>query len=164
MSAKQELLELLNSANGRSYTEAQLSFGVPAVAAEPTAEFNTEVVVSGESAAGYTGTKTIKYKRLDLATAFTDMPLTSSGPETGGTLQEVLDDIFATTTIRIYPEDLSNAAAVDFTQPSITLTAAAGSYKWTGSVVVTTSVDLRDIGQEITVDTLPGFEYPTQQP
>ena len=161
MSAKQELLALLNSANGRSYTEAQLSFGVPAVAAEPTAEFNTEVVVTGESAAGYTGTKTIKYKRLDLATTFAGHAQVSVGPETAGTLQEVLDDIFAASGVRIFPEDLTNSATVDFTQPSVTLTAAAGSYKWTGSVVVTTSVDLRNVGQEITTDTLPGFEYPT---
>ena len=161
MTAKQELLALLNTANGLSYTEAQVSFGEPSVASATDAAHNTDLVVTGVEAAGYTGTKTIHYKRLDLATVFAAHPQTSSGPETGGTLQEVLDDIFAATGVRIYAEDLTNDAAVDFSQPSVTLTAKAGSFKWTGSVTVTTSVDLRDISQQITVDTLPGFEQPT---
>ena len=161
MSSKTELLALLNTANGTHYTEAQVSFGAPAVAAAPDADHNTEITVSGVSAAGYTGSMALKYKRLDLATQFVGHPQSSSGPETGGTLQEVLDDIFAATAVRLYPEDFSNSASVDFSQPSITLTAAATSLKWVGSLVVTTTVDLRDISASIATDTLPGFEYQT---
>lgn len=161
MSAILELLALLNTANGRSYTDSQVEFGVPAVIEGAQAgQPNTTVTVSGIEAAGYTGSKELTYKRLDLAQTFSGRTLESKGPETAGTLQEVLDDIFAATAVRIYPEDLENGAAVDFTQASVTLTAKATSLKWLGSVVVNTSVDLRDISSEITTSELPGFEYP----
>lgn len=162
MSAILELLALLNTANGRSYTDAQVQFAAPAeIVGAEAGQPNTTVVVSGIEAAGYTGSKELSYKRLDLTQTFTGHTLESKGPETAGTLQEVLDDVFAATGVRIYPEDLTNGAAVDFTQPSVTLTAKAESLKWLGSVVVNTSVDLRDISGEISTATLPGFEYPT---
>lgn len=162
MSAKTELLALLNTANSTSYTEAQVSFGNPTnIAGAEAGQPNTKITVSGIEAAGYTGSKELSYKRLDLAKTFEGHPLTSAGPETAGKLQEVLDDIFAATGVRIEAEDLTNAADVDFTQPSITLTAKGTSVKWTGSVVVTTSTDLRNIEPSIATTTLPGFEYPT---
>lgn len=162
MSAVQELLQLVNTANSRNYTLAQVQFGAPAVIDGATAgQDNTTVTVTGIEGAGYTGSKALTYKRLDLATQFAGHSLISKGPETAGTLQEVLDDIFAQTGVRIEPEDLSNAADVDFTQASVTLTAKAGSLKWIGSVEVATSTDFRDVSAEITVTSLPGFEYQT---
>ncbi len=162
MSAKTELLALLNTANTTSYTEAQVSFGNPVnIAGAEAGQPNTKITVSGIEAAGYTGSKELSYVRLDLTKTFEGHPLTSAGPESGGTLQEVLDDIFTATGVRIEAEDLTNAADVDFTQPSVTLTAKGTSVKWTGSVVVTTSTDLRNIEPSIVTTTLPGFEYPT---
>lgn len=161
MSAILELLALLNTANDRSYTETQVEFDDPVAITDPeVGQPNTTVVVSGIESAGYINSKELSYTRLELAQTFTGRTLTSAGPATAGTLQEVLDDVFAETGVRIYPADLQNAAAVDFSQPSITLTAKTTSLKWLGSVVVNTSVDLRDIETEITVATLPGFEYP----
>ena len=160
MSAVQELLQLVNTANGRSYTLSQVQFGAPAVIDGAQAgQANTTITISGIEGAGYTGSKALTYKRLDLGTQFTGHSLSSQGPDTAGTLQEVLDDIFAQTGVRIEPEDLSNGSAVDFTQPTITLTAAVGSLKWLGSVTVATSVDFRDVSSEITTTDLNGFEY-----
>lgn len=162
MSAIQELLSLLNTANSTSYTEAQVSFGNPAnIAGAEAGQPNTKITVSGVEAVGYTGSKELSYVRLDLTKTFEGHSLVSKGPETGGKLQEVLDDIFTATGVRIYPEDLTNAADVDFTQASVVLTAKGTSVKWTGSVEVATSTDLRNIEPSIVTTTLPGFEYPT---
>lgn len=162
MSAIQELLALLNTANSTTYTEAQVSFGNPtAVAGAEAGQPNAKITVSGKEDAGYTGSKELSYIRLDLTKTFEGHALTSKGPETGGKLQEVLDDIFTATGVRIEAEDLTNSADVDFTQAKVVLTAKGTSVKWTGTVEVATSTDLRNIEPSITTTTLPGFEYPT---
>ena len=68
MSAVQELLQLVNTANSRNYTLAQVQFGAPAVIDGAQAgQDNTTVTLTGIEGAGYTGAKVLTYKRLDLA-------------------------------------------------------------------------------------------------
>jgi len=160
MSALTELLALFNSANGTSYTTSQVRFGNPTVASAPDASHNTEIVMYGESSGGYTGSVNLKYKRLSLATQFDGVTLESTGPETGGTLAEVLADIKNHTGVEIFEEDLTNDPSVDFSSGSLILTAHSTSLKWTGTVTVTLHTELRDISGASTT-TLPGFEYAT---
>lgn len=162
MTSIEALLALLNSANSKAYTLEQITFGAPADIVEAgVGEPNTTVTVTGVEAKGYTGSKVLSYKRLDLTTQFEGHTLESYGPAENGTLAEVLADIKAQTGVEILAEDLSNDSVVDFSQPTLLLSAKAGSYKWTGTVTVNTRTDLKDLNSDITVATLPGFEYAT---
>lgn len=160
MSSIEALLLLLNTTNSKAYTLEQVSFGNPSnIVGAEAGQPNTHITVTGVEAKGYTGSKELSYTRLDLSKQFEGHTLESFGPVEGGTLAEVLADIKAQTGVEILAEDLSNAADVDFSQASITLTAKATSVKWIGSVVVQTRTDLKDLGVDITTATLPGFEY-----
>lgn len=159
MSTLTELLALVNTANGTNYDASHVAFAAPAVVDHNGK--NTSIVVTGKAGGGRTGSKTLYYTRLDLAQQFTGHPLTSSGPATGGTLAEVLADIATATGVSIDAGDLSNAADVDFSAGTVTLTAKADSLKWVGSVVVTLTTDAIDINSELTVDELAGFNYAT---
>lgn len=160
MTSIEALLALLNTANTKTYTASQVTFGNPSNIVEAEeGQPNTHITVTGVEAQGYTGSKELSYIRLDLTKQFEGHPLESFGPAEGGTLAEVLADIKTQTGVEILAEDLSNPADVDFTQASVTLTASATSVKWIGSVVVTTRTDLKDLATDITVATLPGFEY-----
>ena len=157
------LLGLVNAKNSTAFTEAQLTFGAP-VAIEGALEGarNTNVTVTGVTAAGYTSDKQLAYTRLDLTKAFEGVVggLKAFGPRESGTTLDLLDDIKAQTGVEILPTDIVEEA-VDFSVAGThVLKAAAGNLKWIGGVYVAISLDLEDINATLTQGDLDGFTYP----
>jgi hypothetical protein len=163
MSAKTELLALINAANSTTYTEAQLSFGAPvAIEGSDQAKIhNTHVTVSGNSAVGFTGSKVITYKRLFLESVFGAVSPVSSNPAGAGTVQDILNDLATVYGVVIDIEDVVDEAVIYTNGGTYVLKAADTSYKWRGQLTVSLTVDLVDVEPTLAQDTLSGFEEPT---
>lgn len=163
MSHITDILGFINAKNGTSYTEAQVSLGVPAViGGAQEGERNTSIVVTGVPAQGFTGTASFNYFRLDLTKVFEGVVggLNAKGPRDTGRSADVLDDIFAQTGVQLAPEDVVDEA-VDFSvEGTYMLKAAPGNLKWIGEVAVAITLDLVDIGPTLTQGDLDGFTAP----
>lgn len=161
MSSKALLLALINTANTTSYTDVQVAIGNPVVIDGAQAgEANTTVTVSGKPEAGFSGSKDLTYKRLDLAQQFLGKTLAAAGPATNATSEDILDDLEAQYALGIEAADIV-VEVVDFSSGTYTLKANPNSFKWIGQVAVNVSLDTVDIGPSLATTDLPGFEYAT---
>ncbi len=160
MSSKSELLALINSANGTSYAEADMTFDAPAVIEGAAAgASDTNVTVHGVAAQGYTGQQTFSYKRLDMETVFGSVTLVAHGPRANAGSADIIDDIATQTGVVIPMEDVQDEV-VDFLQSAFILKAAATSLKWKGQVLVSLVVDLVDIEPTLQTTEQAGFTAP----
>lgn len=164
MSHITDLIGFINAKSGTSFTEGQLTVGVPAaIEGAQSGQRNTSVEVSGVPAQGFNGTKTINYFRLDLAETFAGVVggLNAKGPRESGRSADVLDDIFVQTGVQLEASDIVDEA-VDFSAAgTYILKAAPGNLKWIGQVEVAITMDLVDINTMITDGDVDGFVAPT---
>lgn len=137
MSSKQLLLDLINSTN---YPTVPLSVAnVELLNVQPvtgSAQWNTSVNVSAIAGAGYTGARTLYYRRLDLAVLANQ----SFSVSAAATPQALLDALNAATSADLGLEDLQSFVVPTPAAGSsqlCNLAADPGSYRWIGEVAVT---------------------------
>lgn len=66
--AQQNMLGLINSGSTYAFTGTEFTYGTPAdqTPADPEEDTNSEVTVTAVEDSGFTGTKTVRYRRLAL--------------------------------------------------------------------------------------------------
>lgn len=113
-----QILALINAASGTTLTSAQVSVGPPVAVAPDGMGRNTTVLLTALPNSGYSGTRTIKYTRLDIGVFIPDgFAITGSMDGVGSTHQvlQMLRDQHGVVlrnnevvneAIGVYPEDI----------------------------------------------------------
>ena len=166
-----QLIGLILEANPAAttpFSEANLTHADPVVLSEGTK--NTSVVVSGKSSAGFSGSKTFTYNRLDIAQQLVTLgqstPLlhvANDGVVDGVVSSAALLPAFeAVTGVQLQLEDIVVEDIVLTDAPAVvdyTLKIKTTSLKYTGQVAVQLTEDSQDISAELTNTDLNGFNY-----
>jgi hypothetical protein len=156
-------LALVNALSGtsRTYVTGDVTLGTP-TADSSVGGFNTAIQMTGVENRGYTGTKTIRYKRLALGSTKSAAAVTFDADQSAGN-QAAIDQIAVAHNLVMSDVVVTGGvlAAIGDTA-TFTLTAAAVSLLYTGSFTadVTTLVptpSLADIDQT----SIDGFGLPT---
>lgn len=167
------LYALINVANAPlqngDLTNTNTSLAAPAVTGSSP---NTSVLVTATANQGYSGSVTVSYNRLAIDTdVFSAIaPGGATVVNTGGTMATVADVVAAINTaysLNLQAADVSNGAtALSLTNDagSCTIQIAAGSYTYTGSVMVTITQEQVALSSAITTPTLGGLIPPAASP
>lgn len=152
--SKTKLLELINSSNFPPIplTDANVVLGAP-VANDGGARWNTSISVTAKPGQGFTGSRTLFYRRLDLAI----LPVLSFPAANALDAQSLLNLLNLHSGAELELEDLQ-----DFTIPAVgpgasascTLVAAVGSLRWIGQQTITLAGAMVDCDPPAAVPTL----------
>lgn len=160
MLSKDQLLALINEQTGLSLTFDHVNFGEPIAATGENPTRNTEIVLNAIPYSGYKGSTTIFYDRIDLAEFLPLETVTILQIEGAPSLQKILDSFnllygsnLQTDDVRddhVIPTDIDGGV-------SFTLTAAAGSLAYRGSITLTLQPADVDIDTAIADKTMNGL-------
>lgn len=136
--SKIKLLELINNANYPIVPLSELNVELNDVtpASGGGAAWNTRVTCMAIPDRGYQGSRTLFYRRLALSVIGSGVRISMTGIDTP---QALLDALNTTYGAWLDLEDLQAFELPTFTDTdpiNFTLTAAAGSYGWTGSITL----------------------------
>lgn len=148
------IADLISAQTGYVVTEAHLSLGVPSAIAESK---NTAVLVTMNPGAPVTGSKQIKYDRLNLAdlSFFKMAPLTVNE---GESLHDILARLHKSTGITFTASDLEDTVPEQVGgKLVIKLDAKSGSIGWIGEFNYPCA-SLPDISTAFNGNILPGFQ------
>lgn len=161
-----DLLSSINANNATTFTEAQLTFGVPQVIngtwrglANP---HNTAVRVTAVPGGDLEGTAVVTYDRfkLDDLAHIPGFALRADNP---ATVHDLFDGLLYYNGLRLGVDDVENSAVTveeDGTYTA-TLTAKPGSLGWIGSKALAFSQGGAALDVVLATADLPGLNYPT---
>jgi hypothetical protein len=170
--AVENVLALVNLDNATTFTEAQVTVGVPATWVDPESldDRNTEVTLTGIDGQGYTGSVAIQYYRLDLdnlkgatVVEFTDTPTATVG--------EAITAYAATIGLREEELELLNDLGEVLTElpdtsggpVTLTLRALTDSLLYIGETAVTLNPEAAQdqlMSEAVTTTRMSGFDQP----
>lgn len=163
--AKDVVLALINTANGKGLTFEEVQFGLPTVATTGTK--NTVLTLTAIQGEGYVNSQTFNYNRLHLTTAI----LTPSGKDatfTLGTAKKISDMIpglNALLGINLGVDDYVDGDLPTFVggvaneEHDVQVVAKNDSLGYIGSLTFKLKADDIDLAQYLTVTDLDGLTY-----
>ena len=160
----QAVVESINRLNNLDLIAEEYNFSAPDALATPRGAINTEVTLTAKGInSAYSGTVTVGYQRLDLASLATQVtlvvPLMSA--ETTHDIAFALNRTFGTA-FGVGDIVLRTLTTEEKTFPStVNLVAAPGSYGWIGSVDVGTRPGGYQLPTYLTNRALSGMNYPS---
>lgn len=159
------LIDLINTDNSSSLTEALVTFGLPTVAGGASPARNTELTVSAAPGSGYTGSVLVTYNRVGLST----LPVISTRPaefQLGDAvnISDLIPEINALYGINLTPADYVDGPLPTFTgelneEHDVQIVAGADSLVFFGSLTLTLKAEDKDLGTVITITALNGLTY-----
>lgn len=139
MSNKQEIIDLVNSNNpGLALSLDSVDMTTPAIDTDDIVESNTVVTILPKDGSGYKGNVTVHYHRVPMSDIPTPTTLTSNVPFTPEIVLNLLNTQRNTDFVVSEVEPITIPPMDPNVPVTITITATADSYGWTGS----TQVDL----------------------
>lgn len=156
-SAQTAIVTALNREYGLALKVEQLTFGVPR--ALSGGDFNSEIALTAKPSSGYSGSKTFRYNRLDVAAVVTATVDDSKVKAMAGAADTLayLALINSTFSLNLTAADLDNQAVVDDGETvQVTVKAASASLLYQGSQVLTLRY-LPHISKAFTTNLLTGF-------
>lgn len=161
----QILLDLINEQHGTNLPASAITFGAPSVDATtddvPGHRLGAKITASATTGSGYKGSKEFSYHRVALSFMAANEPdLVIETNETS--MHALLPFLNTTFGINLTTDDLEDTP-IPVQQPdvntTITLVAKATSLVFAGSVDLTFTLPLVELGSVLTMDTLDGL-YP----
>lgn len=160
------LVEMINEVNpdGTQIKAADFTVGAPTASSAQPGK-NTALVVTGEQTAGYTGTQTVYYNRLDIGSdigATGDRIFDAEGKTKVSHVITEFNARFKTNLVagKDYTEaDLPTFAGNPGEQHDVIVTMLAGSEMFINSVTLTVKIATRDIAEVIVNNNLNGLTY-----
>lgn len=137
--AEQNMLALINTGSTFQFTGTEFTYGLPSsqTPADPQENTNSQVTLTAVAGSGFTGTQTVRYRRLALGAtrpgALTSYTIT--GSDDINTLKAAI-----ALEHNLVPDQFSLTGTLPTTsgeQQTFTLTAIANSLLYTGSTTVT---------------------------
>lgn len=158
------LIEMINAKNpSANLKTSDIAIGAVSTSTQDP-QRNSEVVVTGQQAAGFTGTQTFYYNRLSLAVigATGDLAFDEEGKTLISHVVAEFNTRFRTNLVA--GTDYTDGPLPTFTGApgethDVTLTALAGSYVYIGSVVLTVKAATRDLAEVVPNNLLDGLVY-----
>ena len=163
--AKQSLVNYINTANSASLTVAELDFGVPVPIKgtwrEGLVDRNTAIKITAKDASSFKGSRVICYDRLNL-NDFHKLIQLSVKAYHPTTTHDLLKPILLKYGIFFDPEEFIDEAIEEVgDQPiAITLSSTPSAIGWIGSVVVHVRQGNAILADHLTTTQLPGINYP----
>jgi hypothetical protein len=156
------ILGAIDSQNNISLVPDQYTFSNPTPFADPSGKTNTQMTITTNSVQSpYTGSVTVSYTRLDLATLATllPLPLKFNGLSTVMDVVNAINKFFGTNFVAADIVDGPLTVGSDGSG-NVTLTAQANSLGWIGTVTLPFIAGNYDLAVVIKQPVLPGLMYP----
>ncbi len=148
VNSKQQVLDLINKDNNTFFTDEHLDFGVPQPMPEGASR-NTALVVTSKQTSAFSGSVTVTYNRLDLATMFAAANKQVQYDPEWETTHDLLPVINQRFNLLIEPADIINDP-LDLESGQAILRAAPNSYAYIGQFTMTFA-DSTDVESPLTV-------------
>lgn len=137
------LLAAMNKQYARSFTLSQVSFGPP-VALVGDQDYNTTTLLTPNRTSGYSGTKTMRYNRVDLALAISGkdpaLPTTGMGSTLWASLAAINTKYaLALTTADVVDRSISGQSGITITASDTSVLFIPGTTMRIGSQIPTMS-------------------------
>ena len=160
---KQIVLDLINNDNTSSLTLDLLDFGLPTVTTGASPARDTTLTLTAKTGSGYTGSQTVLYNRVDLATIpGARSTVFQKGDATQ--ISQLIPEINTAYSINLTAADYVDGALPTFTgapneQHDFQVVASEDSYVYKNSVTLTVKADDIPLSSVITNTTLNGLTY-----
>jgi hypothetical protein len=160
---KQILLDLINDQNSSSLQVAMLTFGLPTAATGSSPARDTDLILTAVQGSGYTGSVTVSYNRVDMAT-IPGVRATVFQKGDATKISDLIPEINTAYQLALTTDDYVDGALPTFTgtpneQHDFNVVAGADSIPYRGTMILQVKADDIPLSSVITTTTLNGLTY-----